>query len=98
MPSLSSKVKISPDDTLYWTNFVLAPARPVPRGERRYSALDMLPTLLGAMGFTVEGRSMGLGRSLFSDTPTLLETYGQKVLDSLLRERSIQYDYFLMGK
>jgi phosphoglycerol transferase len=41
---------------------------------------------------------MGLGRSLYSNEPTLLEHYGQKTLDSLLRERSIQYDYFLMGK
>ncbi|WP_290736534.1 MULTISPECIES: LTA synthase family protein [unclassified Fibrobacter] len=98
MPSLSSKVKIPPDDTLYWTNFMLNPAHPVPQKQRRYSSFDIFPTLLEAMGFTVEGRSMGLGRSLFSDTPTLLETYGQQVLDSLLRERSIQYDYFLMGK
>ena len=66
--------------------------------EQAYSSLDMPPTLLEAMGFSLEGRSFGLGRSLFSDSLTLLEIYGKHKLDSLLRERSIQYDYFLMGK
>ena len=58
----------------------------------------MFPTLLESMGFSLEGRAMGLGKSLYSGEATLLERYGQKTLDSLLRERSIQYDYFLMGK
>ena len=98
MPSLSSKAKISLDETLYWTNIILNSALPKPEKEHQYSSLDMFPTLLEAMGFTVEGRSMGLGRSLYSGEPTLLEHYGPKVLDSLLRERSVQYDYFLMGK
>lgn len=98
MPALSSKAKIPPDEILYWTNFILNSALQRPEKERQYSSLDMFPTLLESMSFTIEGRSMGLGRSLYSDEPTLLELYGQKTLDSLLRERSIQYDYFLMGK
>ena len=98
MPALSSKAKIPPDEILYWTNFILNSALQHPEKARQYSSLDMFPTLLESMGFVVEGRSMGLGRSLYSGKPTLLEHYGQKTLDSLLRERSIQYDYFLMGK
>lgn len=95
---LSAKANIPPHEQLYWTNFVLNSALPRPDRERQYSSLDMFPTLLEAMGFSLEGRAMGLGKSLYSDEPTLLERYGKKTLDSLLRERSFQYDYFLMGK
>ncbi|WP_298767405.1 LTA synthase family protein [uncultured Fibrobacter sp.] len=95
---LSAKANVPKHEQLYWTNFILNSALPLPGKSRQYSSLDMFPTLLESMGFVVEGRSMGLGRSLYSNEPTLLEHYGQKTLDSLLRERSIQYDYFLMGK
>ena len=95
---LSTKANVSPHEQLYWTNFILNSALPRSEKERQYSSLDMFPTLLEAMGFSLEGRAMGLGKSLYSDEPTLLERYGQKTLDSLLRERSFQYDYFLMGK
>jgi phosphoglycerol transferase len=98
MPQLSSKAKIPPNETLYWTNIILNSALPLPQKRHQYSSLDMFPTLLESIGFIVENRSMGLGRSLYSSKPTLLEHYGQKKLDSLLRERSFQYDYFLMGK
>lgn len=95
---LSAKANVSPHEQLYWTNSILNSALPLPERVRQYSSLDMFPTLLESMGFVIEGRSMGLGRSLYSGEPTLLEHYGQKTLDSLLRERSFQYDYFLMGK
>lgn len=98
MEMLSAKAGVPKSEQLYWTNFILNPALPAPQKERQYSSFDIFPTLLEAMGFAVEGRSMGLGRSLFSDKPSLLETYGKDVFDSLLRERSVQYDYFLMGK
>ena len=98
-PMLSNKAEVALTDSVYWTNFIINPAVDGEsyRGERRYSSLDMFPTLLESMGFELEGRSIGLGRSLYADKPTLLEMYGKPVLDSLLRERSIQYDYFIMG-
>ena len=98
MDMLSAKANVPKDEQLYWTNFLLNSALPRPEKKRQYSSLDMFPTLLEAMGFSLEGRAMGLGKSLYSGEATLLERYGQKTLDSLLRERSIQYDYFLMGK
>lgn len=99
-PSLSAKAGISQSDSLYWTNFVINPAKSVGELYRRgrvYSSLDMFPTILESMGFELDGHAIALGRSLYADSPTLLEMYGQRTLDSLLRERSIQYDYFLMG-
>lgn len=99
-PLLSSKAELAPTDSLYWTNFIINSAfdSEAYQRERTYSSLDMFPTLLESMGFELDGRSIGLGRSLFADKPTLLEIYDKPVLDSLLRERSFQYDYFLMGK
>ncbi|MBO4828525.1 MAG: LTA synthase family protein [Fibrobacter sp.] len=98
MPVLSAKAGVSPSDSLYWTNFIINSAVTTPVRERQYSSLDMFPTLLESMGFNLKNRSAGLGRSLYSDSLTMLELYGRKTLDSLLRERSIQYDKFLMKK
>lgn len=100
MPLLSGKAGVPPTDSLYWTNIIINSAvdeRAANHHKKKYSSLDMFPTLLESMGFELEGRSIGLGRSLYADKPTLLEIYGQPILDSLLRERSVQYDYFIMG-
>lgn len=98
MLSLSKKAGVPLTDSLYWVNFMFNSAIEKPVTKRSYSSLDMFPTLLESMGFTIDGHRMGLGRSLFSDSLTLLEKYGRHTLDSLLRVRSVQYDYFLMGE
>ena len=98
MPSFSSKVGIPSSDSLYWTNFMLNSAIQQNTKARQYSSLDVFPTLLESMNFTLKNRGVALGRSLFSDSLTMLELYGRSVLDSLLRERSIQYDSLLFGK
>ena len=98
MPMLSPKVGIPKSDSLYWTNFIINSGVQKPMKPRQYSSLDMFPTLLEAMGFELESRGIALGRSLFSDSLTMLELYGRHVLDSLLRERSVQYDKFLFGE
>lgn len=98
MGTLSVKANVPSTDSLYWTNFIINSTVNSPIRERHYSSMDMFPTLLEAMGFELETRAAGLGRSLYSDSLTMLELYGRKTLDSLLRERSIQYDVFLFGK
>lgn len=98
MPNLSPKAHIPLSDSLYWINFIVNSSIEAPVRERQYTSFDMFPTLLEAMGFELEGRSAGLGRSLYSDSLTMLEIYGRRTLDSLLRERSVQYDKFLFGK
>ena len=97
MPMLSVKANVPLEDSLYWTNFILNSAIKDPVKPRQYSSLDMFPTLLESMGFIITDRRLGLGSSLYSDSLTMLELYGRRALDSLLRERSIQYDYFLFG-
>jgi len=95
---LSDKANIPPTDSLYWVNFILNSSILTSPANRKYSSFDMFPTLLESMGFKLEGRAIGLGRSLYTGDSTVLERYGQTVLDSLLRERSIQYDLLLLGK
>ena len=100
-PSLSTKAGLPQSESLYWTNFVVnahLDSGKTYRQGRAYSSLDMFPTILESMGFELENHAVALGKSLYADSLTLLEKYGQKTLDSLLRERSVQYDYFLMGR
>ena len=98
MPSLSKKANVPLTDSLYWVNFMFNSVKKRSAMHKAYSSLDMFPTLLEAMGFAIDGHAIGLGRSLFSSEQTLLEKYGRETLDHLLRERSVQYDYFLMGE
>jgi len=58
---------------------------------RRFSALDMFPTTLAAMGCTIEGDYLGLGVNLFSGEPTLIEKLGYEKFDKQLTMRSDYY-------
>lgn len=97
MKELSPKVGISSDESLYWTNFILNSSVVTENKIRHFSSLDIAPTLLEAMGFKLKNHSFALGRSLFSEEPTMLEIYGRDKLDVLLRQRSFQYNVFLYG-
>ena len=59
---------------------------------RVYTALDTYPTIVSAIGGTIEGDRLGLGVNLFSDKETLAETYGVKELNRELRKKSNYYD------
>lgn len=94
---LTPRAKISKGQQLYWIDFFINSSQQTAQTQRNFSSFDMYPTILEAMGAQIEGSALGLGISLFSDKPTLLEIYPQKILDSLLLERNKQYDYFLYG-
>ena len=55
---------------------------------REYSTFDDFPTTLAAMGVEIPGDKLGLGRNLFSKTPTLIEEYGLKHVKKELEKRS----------
>lgn len=69
------------DRTIYncFLNSALSSAR---TKNREFTAMDMLPTVLAAMGFQVEGDRLGLGVNLFSDHPTLCESMGYEALNA----------------
>ena len=58
---------------------------------RRFCALDMLPTTLAAMGCTIEGDRLGLGTNLFSDQQTLVESIGRWNFNQELSKNSHYY-------
>lgn len=58
---------------------------------RQFSALDMFPTTLAAMGCRIEGEKLGLGVNLFSGQPTLIETMGYERFDHQL---ALDSDYY----
>lgn len=64
------------------------PARTV---NRTFTALDMFPTVMSAMGFQIDGERLGLGVNLFSDQPTLPERMGFEVFTEELSRYSPYY-------
>lgn len=75
--------------------FINSAVEPVRTSNRNFSALDMFPSTLAAMGCTIEGNRLGLGTNLFSNTPTLIERFGYGVFCTELSQRSDYYaDHF----
>lgn len=61
--------------------------------QREFSAMDMFPTVLNAIGFQIEGDRLGLGTNLFSGQNTLMEELGgYENLNSELKKYSEYYD------
>lgn len=58
---------------------------------RQFTALDLFPTTLAAMGCTIDGDRLGLGVNLFSNIPTLVEKLGLEELENQLMRNSAYY-------
>ena len=61
-------------------------------GARQYSSMDNFPTVLAALGATIEGDRLGLGTNLFSTTPTLTEEMGRDELNAQLAKKTAFFD------
>lgn len=74
-------------------NCFIHPAKWPVRDEksRSFTAMDLFPTVLSAMGFEIEGDRLGLGTDLFSDRDTLLERRGFQWLERELGKASDYY-------
>lgn len=59
---------------------------------RRFTALDMFPTTLSAIGCTIRDDRLGLGTDLFSGTPTLAEEMGE---DEFAEQMIRSSDYYV---
>ena len=59
---------------------------------RDYCTLDIFPTTLEAMGFTIQGHKLGLGTSLYADVPTLCEEFGFDDLNTQIAYRSKRFE------
>ncbi|WP_240454060.1 sulfatase-like hydrolase/transferase [Halomonas sp. NO4] len=67
------------------TFMLLGPYVPAERRQREASMMDVFPTVLEAMGFTIDWHRAGLGVSLLSNEPTLVEEHGVEALNARMR-------------
>ena len=63
---------------------------------RKFTTMDMFPSVLAAIGAQIEGERLGLGTNLFSGEDTLSEKYGYEYLFTELKKKSVFYDAKLL--
>ena len=78
--------------------FINAAAQPSQTVNRQFSAVDMFPTTLAAMGCTIAGDRLGLGVNLFSRQPTLMERMGYAEFNNELTGKSDFYAEHFYGE
>ncbi|MBB3230601.1 sulfatase-like hydrolase/transferase [Halomonas stenophila] len=61
------------------------------------STMDVLPTVLEAMGFSLDRHRAGLGVSLFAGAPTLVEEHGLETLNARLKEETALQERLWQG-
>lgn len=59
---------------------------------RKYTMMDMAPTILSSLGIELSNHSMGLGVNLFSGVETIVERDGYEFVYDELAKHSIFYD------
>ncbi len=59
---------------------------------RKFSTLDIFPTIIGGLGAKIEGNRLGLGTNLFSDELTLMDKYDISYLNEELSKKSVFYN------
>lgn len=59
---------------------------------RKFSSLDMFPTILASIGCTIKDDKLGFGINLFSNKETLCERYSEKYINTELMTRNNQYE------
>ena len=72
--------------------FLNAAVQPETASGRLFSTMDMFPTILSAMGYSIEGDRLGLGVDLFSGKRTLLERKGIDWLNEEIGKDSLYYN------
>lgn len=60
--------------------------------ERKFTTMDLYPTILASIGVKIEGNRLGLGTNLFSDESTLAEKYGYEFMFDEINKKSRFYD------
>jgi phosphoglycerol transferase len=76
-------------------NCILNSRAGVKMGERSAAMFDYAPTILDALSFKWPSYSLGIGRSLYREKPTILETYGKEKWDSESKKRSVLYSHLV---
>ncbi len=61
---------------------------------RKFSSFDVMPTVLEALGNKIEGKGIYLGRSLFSEEPTLVEKYDESFVEEQTMTKNALYESY----
>ena len=77
---------------LLYNCFINAAADSDHTTNRQWAAVDLFPTTLAALGFTIEGDRLGLGTNLFSGRKTLTERWGIDYFSNELAKASTYYE------
>ncbi len=64
---------------------------------RSYSTMDIYPTILESLGATIDGHRLGLGTSLYSNVPTLIEVLGYDELNKQMGYKSTFYEEVILN-
>lgn len=64
---------------------------------REYATLDIYPTIVESLDAEIKGHRLGLGTSLYSSVPTLVEELGFDELNSQMSQKSEFYDSVIMN-
>ena len=59
---------------------------------REFTTMDLFPTTLASLGYTIEGDRLALGTNLYSGKKTLLEKYGIKKVNNEFEKKSEFYN------
>ncbi|MCD8331269.1 MAG: LTA synthase family protein, partial [Oscillospiraceae bacterium] len=90
--------EVSRYDRTVYNCFINAAQDPILDPQSRtFTALDVFPTVLSALGFEIEGDRLGLGTDLFSDRETLAEQLGYDRLYQELSKSSEFYTQVFVG-
>ena len=64
---------------------------------RKFTTMDMFPTILASIGVEIEGNRIGLGTNLYSGMPTLVEELGYDYFNNELKKNSKFYNKSILG-
>lgn len=78
----------------FWLVFFVNSEQDFIQEKRAFTSFDMFPTILEAMSAKIEGHTLGLGRSLFSNEKNLIEMYGRDSLNTLIKKKGTKYKSF----
>jgi len=78
--------------------FINSAKKPLSPKNRLFSTLDIFPSIFDSLGVEYNSDGLGLGRSLFKDTKTLIEVMGYDKLNEEVSKKSSEYKKFIKGK
>lgn len=84
--------KNAPQESRFIFNAFVNARKKAPDFSRHFTQVDIFPTLVEALGYEIEGHRLGLGTSLFSTRPTLMEEMGEPKLSEELKKKNRLYD------